>query len=111
MKSLHSVAKRYSKVFIFIDALDECQTDQRNIFLSELLAFNESSKVNIFATSREIYRQMKKFPKYNEGTIKAADEDIMIYLHQEKNKFNENTVDNELLSQIESTVVRMANGM
>ncbi|KAG2416038.1 hypothetical protein HFD88_007230 [Aspergillus terreus] len=51
---LHSVAIMYSRVFIIVDALDECQEYDgcRTTFLSEILTLQTKSGATIFVTSR-----------------------------------------------------------
>jgi Cdc6-like AAA superfamily ATPase len=53
-KALHSViaSSSYSRVFILIDALDECQVSDggRSKFLSEVLNLQAKTGVNLFAT-------------------------------------------------------------
>jgi predicted ATPase len=57
-KVLHSViaSPSYSRVFILIDALDECQVSDggRRRFLSEVFNLQAKTGVNLFATSRFI---------------------------------------------------------
>ncbi|KAF4345639.1 hypothetical protein FBEOM_404 [Fusarium beomiforme] len=54
--TLHNIIALYTKVFIIVDALDECQVldDCRGKLLSEILRFQERSVVNFFATSRPV---------------------------------------------------------
>jgi hypothetical protein len=49
-----SVAALYSRVFIIVDALDECRASDGSQprFLTETLALEASRGVNVFATSR-----------------------------------------------------------
>lgn len=61
--ALASVARSFSKVFIVVDALDECQTlnDCRGRLLSTLFNLEAQGKVNLFATSRMIPDITEKF--------------------------------------------------
>jgi hypothetical protein len=56
LKSLHSVTAMYSRVFIVVDALDECQVSDncRSRFLLEIFNLQVKYSTNIFATSRFI---------------------------------------------------------
>ncbi|KAK6543470.1 hypothetical protein TWF694_000216 [Orbilia ellipsospora] len=55
LQALSSVATLYSKVFIVVDALDECQLDARQELLTRLFEFQLKSRANVFATSRHIH--------------------------------------------------------
>ncbi|THV45381.1 hypothetical protein BGAL_0496g00050 [Botrytis galanthina] len=54
--ALKFVIDAYSKVFIVVDALDECQMDDgcRMEFLSEVFHLHETCQLSLFATSRHI---------------------------------------------------------
>ncbi|CZR69790.1 uncharacterized protein PAC_19690 [Phialocephala subalpina] len=55
-QTLQSVAARFSRVFVIVDALDECQVSEccRARFLAEIFNLRSESGVNVFATSRFI---------------------------------------------------------
>lgn len=81
--TLHSVAAQYSRVFIIVDALDECPESDgcRNLLISELFEIQKQSAINIFATSRfvpEIVNQFKDCSKWLE--IRASYDDVDRYL-------------------------------
>jgi len=81
---LHSVVGNYSRTFIIIDALDECQVSDgsRKKFLSEMLNLQAKTGVSLFATSRFIPEIMEEV----KGgicislEISASDEDVRKYL-------------------------------
>lgn len=54
LRALHTMLGEYSRVFIIVDALDECPTSSgcRQSFLTELSALQSQCGVNCFATSR-----------------------------------------------------------
>jgi hypothetical protein len=83
-KTLCSVAELYEeRVFIVVDALDECQESAGSRFLAELEKLQSSSrpKVNIFATSRpNIPDIMENFKGHPWLEILASREDIQQYL-------------------------------
>ncbi|KAL8881573.1 MAG: hypothetical protein Q9198_001245 [Flavoplaca austrocitrina] len=81
-RSLHSVAAQYSRVFIFIDALDECRVAGgcRDKFLSELFNLQAKCGANVFATSRFIPDIMAKFNECESLEIRASDHDIRLYI-------------------------------
>ncbi|KAK1248600.1 hypothetical protein MKX08_006820, partial [Trichoderma sp. CBMAI-0020] len=82
LEALHSVSRLYSKVFILVDALDECQeTDGcRRIFLSEILKLQRETNVNIFATSRFVQEIADTFDQSVHFEIRAKDEDVQAFL-------------------------------
>ncbi|KAF8867423.1 purine and uridine phosphorylase [Acephala macrosclerotiorum] len=80
-RTLQSVADMYSRVFIIIDALDECQASDssRARFLAEIFNLQARSGVNLFATSRFIPDIVERF-KEEESLlleIRASDEDVL----------------------------------
>ncbi|KAF8856795.1 hypothetical protein BDZ45DRAFT_593729 [Acephala macrosclerotiorum] len=81
-KALHSVASIYSRVFIIVDALDECQVSDRcrAKFLSEIFSLQAKTKVNFLATSRPIPDIERKFKGYLSREILASDDDVRRYL-------------------------------
>jgi hypothetical protein len=81
-KTLQSVTALYSKVFIIIDALDECQASGgcRSKILSDIFRLQEKYKVNFFVTSRFIPDIMDKFSQSIHLEIRASKEDIERYL-------------------------------
>ena len=82
LRVLQSVAKMYSRAFIIVDALDECQVsdDSRARFLSELFSLQTRHEVNIFATSRFIPQIIDQFNSSVSLEIRAHDEDVRKYL-------------------------------
>lgn len=85
MSSLRSVATTaYSRVFIIIDALDECQVSDngRTKFLEAILNLQAECKtsINIFATSRFIPEIRERFTDAILREIVAHPEDVRRYL-------------------------------
>jgi hypothetical protein len=81
-RALQFVIAIYSKVFIIVDALDECQAANgcRSRFLEEVFALQAKCGVNIFATSRFIPEITNKFAESTSVEIRASDEDVRKYL-------------------------------
>ncbi|KAH0536092.1 hypothetical protein FGG08_006997, partial [Glutinoglossum americanum] len=81
-RALQSVATIYSRVFIAIDALDECQVsgDCRSRFLSEIFNLQVKCEANIFATSRFVPEITEKFNGSMLLEIYASNEDVRKYL-------------------------------
>ena len=79
---LHSIVTDCSRVFIFIDALDEYQASdgRHRILLSEIFSLQAKTGVNLFATSRSIPEIMKEFEGCISLEIRASEEDVQRYL-------------------------------
>lgn len=76
------IVSGFSKVFIVIDAIDECQDENdRNIFL--LIIQNIKEHAHLFVTSRPIASIEEYFKNDLHEEIKATDEDIMAYVKSE----------------------------
>jgi hypothetical protein len=82
LRLLHSVIADYSRVFIFIDALDEYQTSdgRHRILLSEIFNLQAKTGVSLFATSRFIPEIAKEFEECISLEIRASEEDVQRYL-------------------------------
>lgn len=81
---LQSAAATFSRVFIIIDALDECQASDgcRERFLSEIFNLQVKVKASVFATSRFIPEIMNNFKGRGSMLleIRASEEDVRRYL-------------------------------
>ena len=81
---LELIVHSYSRAFIIIDALDECQVSEggRNKFLSEIFNLQTKTGANVFATSRRIPDIIHEFEKQKSISleVQARDEDIRTYL-------------------------------
>ncbi|KAH7014764.1 hypothetical protein EDB80DRAFT_566297 [Ilyonectria destructans] len=80
--TLQSVSQMYSKVFIIIDALDECETLEgcRSTFLEAIFHLQAKCKASIFATSRFIPEITEEFNGCVQLEIHAKAEDVGIYV-------------------------------
>jgi hypothetical protein len=80
-RTLQSVAAMYSRIFIIIDALDECQVSNgcRTRFLTDIFAIQAKCGASIFATSRAIPEIITKFNDSTSIEIRARDEDVRKY--------------------------------
>ncbi|KAK1248783.1 hypothetical protein MKX08_007003 [Trichoderma sp. CBMAI-0020] len=83
-KVLQSVAATYSRVFVVVDALDECQpfNDCGLELLSYIFNLQASTVTNFFATSRPIPDIEERFKSQNHlrREILATNEDVRTYL-------------------------------
>ncbi|KAL7938651.1 hypothetical protein V8C35DRAFT_288776 [Trichoderma chlorosporum] len=114
MEILRSVSLLYSKVFIVVDALDECQAanSSRNIFLSELFRLQAETNANIFATARSIPEIVEAFKETSSLDIGAKDEDVQKYLTGNMLRLPAFVSSNlELQNEIRDTMSKTADGM
>lgn len=109
--ALRSVAALYLRVFVIIDALDECQFEGhcRSTFLAELYKLPGISKL---ITSRPIPDIEALFKGCPSLEILASDEDISIYLDGRMKLLPSFMLDNqELRKQIKSEIISAVEGM
>lgn len=114
-EALHSVAALYKRVFIVLDALDECTTDNqcRAVFLTEILGLQARQGVNVIATSRAHEEIASKLSGQGTSTetIIARDEDIEIVLQSRMKATNRQLFDDNLRREIVSKIIDAAGGM
>lgn len=81
-RTIQSIAMTYSRVFLIIDALDECQSSDgcRSRLLAEIFNLKAKSGANFFATSRFIPEVTGKFDRSISLEIRASKGDIEKYL-------------------------------
>jgi hypothetical protein len=113
-RSLQSVAALYSRVFIIVDALDECRASDgsRARFLTEVFNLQAKCRANLFATSRFIPEIAEKFDGSISLETHASVEDVRRYVHSHISHLPSFVGDNpELQGDIETEIVNAANGM
>lgn len=83
-ENLQSVIDAYSKVYLVIDALDECQisNDTRDKFLSVLFRIQSKTYTNILATSRFNLDVQDRFGQSVVLEIRASEDDIQRYISE-----------------------------
>jgi Cdc6-like AAA superfamily ATPase len=114
LSALHCVTALYSRTFIIIDALDECQVSHegRGKFLKEIFDLQAKIGVNVFATSRFIREIENKFDKSIRLEIHARDVDVRKYLDSKMENFQSFVLKNpSLQAEIKSTIAKAADGM
>jgi hypothetical protein len=113
-KALHSLTTMYSRVFIVVDALDECQVSDgcQARFLSEIFNLQAKCGANIFATSRFIPKITEKFQESMSLEIRASEGDVRRYLDGHMFKLPGFVVRNsELQEEIKTEIGRSVDGM
>jgi hypothetical protein len=112
--SLQAVTALYSRVFIIVDALDECQVSDncRQRFLSSLFHLQTKTGANLFMTSRFIPEITEKL---NEGLrleIRASDQDMRKYLDGHMSRLRTFVLRNpKLQEEIITATIQAAKGM
>jgi hypothetical protein len=112
-RSLQSVVAMYSRVFIVIDALDECQaSDCRTILLSELFSLQAKFRVNLFATSRILPEISGNFQGNISLEIRASEYDVRKYLDSHLSRlptFIQRSPD--LQEEVKTEIIKAVDGM
>ncbi|KAK6345458.1 hypothetical protein TWF718_007374 [Orbilia javanica] len=111
-KALEVVTKQYERVFIVVDALDECQISDncREIFLSMLFQLCAVSDANIFATSRNIPHITERFKGSLRIEIRAHDGDVRRFLDAQITASNEDILINNR-DEVTAEIVKVVDGM
>jgi len=113
-KALQLVATLYSRIFICVDALDECQvTDLCSKKLtSELFSLQAACGANLFVTSRFMPDIKSRFKGSISLEIRASENDVRKYLDgniSKLPKFIQRNLD--LLEVVKSEIIKAVDGM
>ncbi|KAH6670383.1 ankyrin repeat-containing domain protein [Halenospora varia] len=113
LMSLQALASMYSRVFIIIDALDECPSYScRTRFLSEMFTLQARCVVNLFATSRFIPEITKKFQGGVSLEIRASEDDIRRYIEGQISHLPSFIRRNpDLQEEVKTGIVNVVDGM
>lgn len=105
------VAPIYSRVFIIVDALDECHTadECRLRFISEILKLQTKTGANLFVTSRYIDDIVDSFKGAISLEIRASNEDVLKYLDDRIS--HSSNVLKECGEQIKMEITKAVSGM
>jgi hypothetical protein len=113
-KSLHSIIADYSRVFIIIDALDECRVSDggRKQLLSEISNLQNRTGISLFATSRFIPEIRKEFEGNVSLEIRASDEDVRRYLDGHISQLPSFVLRSpDLQKEVKTEIIRAVDGM
>jgi hypothetical protein len=113
---LRTVAAAYSRVFIIVDALDECQISDgcRQIFLSGLFNLQATCGVNLFVTSRPILSIENDFEEKRslKLEIRASAEDVRRYLDSHISRLPGFVARSlELQEELKTNIIKAVDGM
>jgi NACHT domain len=105
--------RRLSKVFIIVDALDECLESTRDSFLIEIRKLQPS--IHLLVTSRHNIIIEPEFEKAARVEIRASDEDVKKYLkdriESERQLVRQVRKDPALQETVINTIMENAKGM
>lgn len=113
-KTLHSVARLFPRIFVVVDALDECRASDgtQNELISELIKLQRLTGANILATSRPVPHIMEKFRGFVSLEIRASRGDIKKYVDGNMYRLPGFVSRNpELLDQIVDGIIEAVDGM
>ncbi|RHZ64367.1 hypothetical protein CDV55_104908 [Aspergillus turcosus] len=111
-KALRLVVQSLPRVFVVIDALDECSRLTISQILDELFDLQATRNLNLLATSRFIPEIMAKFRDKPTEEIRATKTDVMTYLNANMNKLHASVSRNQQLQQkIANEISDAAGGM
>ncbi|KAL7791860.1 ankyrin repeat-containing domain protein [Trichoderma ceciliae] len=112
LTALYSVATTYSRIFLVVDALDECSIEGRRKFLSEVFNLQAKTGVNFFATSRFIQEIEKEFKRSLSLEIRACDADVQKYLDSKLQNFRSLVTKSiTLQEEIKTRITKAVDGM
>ncbi len=115
-KSLQLVIALYSRVFIVVDALDECQIsdDCRSNFISNIFDLQATTGANIFATSRFIPEITERFNGRGgiQLEIRASDQDVQRYIDGHISQLPDFVLESsDLQNKIKTEITKAVDGM
>ncbi|KAI9367278.1 hypothetical protein BJX61DRAFT_538191 [Aspergillus egyptiacus] len=118
MAALRYLVTMYSKAFIVVDALDECSDDpagvqgrHRSKLLSAIRDLQLRGCVSLFATARLIPDIEKMFSDDPSFEIRAADEDLDVYLNDCVAGITSVTISPELRNEIVRRIKQAVDGL
>ncbi|KAL7802862.1 ankyrin repeat-containing domain protein [Trichoderma afarasin] len=109
--TLHSMAAAYSRTFIVIDALDECQDLSRVRLLDEIFNLQAKTGANIFATSRINDSIRRRFDRSATLEISADERDVLAYLDGQMSLRRSDIINDGIREKIRAGVLKAAGGM
>nr|XP_036582598.1 ankyrin repeat protein [Colletotrichum truncatum]KAF6791303.1 ankyrin repeat protein [Colletotrichum truncatum] len=114
VRCIQSVTMCFAKVYILVDALDECRRDEGYLdtLLTTILGLAEAANVNCFATSRHIPEIESYFDGAISIEIQATDDDVMKFLDGHMSKLPLAVKKSmELQGEIKNRIIQAVQGM
>jgi hypothetical protein len=111
LECLRSTIKQFSRVFLVVDALEECLEGCRRTFLREVFWLQAEYGVNIFVTSRFTQEIADQFESAIHLEIRANEQDLRKYLAKNMLRLPSFVrVSEDLQIETISNLVRLAKG-
>lgn len=108
-----TLCKTFDRVYVVLDALDECHNDHRRHVLQALSSL-DLSIARLFLTTRSHSHDIKQyFAGIKPIPVQANEVDLVNYCHQmmEQNKTTRELVDTSLKDEVAATISSAAQGM
>ncbi|UPX21049.1 uncharacterized protein EKO05_0011255 [Ascochyta rabiei] len=110
IKGIRAMVNSLRRVFLVVDALDECNTNSLGDLLSTIFMLRDECNINILATSRDIPTITSEFKGAGVLEISARDEDIQHFVRG-NTKGNIVHRDPTLLDEAAVKIAQSAQGM
>ncbi|KAF8206576.1 ankyrin repeat-containing domain protein, partial [Mycena galopus ATCC 62051] len=115
LQILHSIIAEYSKIYVVLDALDECPELKRDVLLEHLSKAMEGTAVNLFLTSRPHITLHPYFPDTQTLDIRANTGDLYQfvdeYISKSRNLSKHIRTRPELWEEIRTKIISESDGM
>jgi hypothetical protein len=111
---IFDVASSIRRLFVIIDALDECdESRHRRTVLQLLYRMKQVPNISLFVTSRQYPQDIKAaFHTHPQIAIHAHESDLRRYMHQQLERSNiDDIINREFASKLVETLINRAQGM
>ena len=111
--ALQSAASAHGTTYIVLDALDECDSENRNELVEKLFSLQQDGDVRIMATGRDIPEVTELFSEgCLKSVIRANDDDVRTYLEPRLKSLGRSVQkDEKLQAMIIDKIIEAADGM
>ncbi|KAJ7577665.1 hypothetical protein C8J56DRAFT_1113066 [Mycena floridula] len=86
VEALQGQIQLYSRVYLVVDALDECSINIRDDFVSKIRSLTKSGHLNVLITSRHISAIAKEFTNETRIDLRVHDDDVLSYINYRINQ-------------------------
>lgn len=109
-ETLDAVVGSFNRVFIVVDALDECRVTKS--LLNELFKLNTKENLSLLATSRSVPEISLRFEGSPRLEISATNEDVRLYLEGHMDELQNSVYRNlDLREEIKDSIAKSIDGM
>lgn len=111
--ALRATASTFQRVFIVIDALDECDTAEKDLLLPHLFRLRDECHANLFFTARPLPNIRKNLKGSIIQNVRAQDQDIETYVRHKVDQTMQLVLEEspQLKDQIVAVIVKESDGM